>query len=57
MNSLNERESARLRDLEASIHANLQAQANEWKLNEEAKMESEIQERVAAELQRQQQQQ
>ena len=53
MNSLNERESARLRDLEASIHANLQAQANEWKLNEEAKIKAEIQERVAAELQRQ----
>jgi restriction endonuclease Mrr len=50
-NGLGERESQRLRDLEASFQNQMQAAAQEWRAQEEAKMEAEIERRTNERLQ------
>jgi biopolymer transport protein ExbB/TolQ len=50
-NGLGERESQRLRDLEASFQSQMQAAAQEWRAQEEAKMEAEIERRTNERLQ------
>jgi restriction endonuclease Mrr len=45
-NGLGERESQRLRELEANFQNQMQAAAQEWRAQEEAKMEAEIERRA-----------
>jgi restriction endonuclease Mrr len=45
-NGLGERESQRLRELEANFQNQMQAAAQEWRAQEEAKMEAEIERRT-----------